>query len=84
MFVDKLRLAVAPQQQGEIVEPGDDSLKLHAFHQKHGDGGFASAQGVEENILEILVFIGHIGLLFLAAEPLVGCCYAAKQARGLG
>jgi hypothetical protein len=34
MLVDKLRVAVAPQKQTEIVEPGDDSLQLHSIDQK--------------------------------------------------
>src|SRR3546814_4257321 len=51
--------------------PGDDALQLDALDQEHGHRGLALAKGVEENILEILVFIGHICLLFLAVEPRV-------------
>jgi hypothetical protein len=69
MLVDKLRLAIAAKQQREIVKPGNDALQFDAFDQKHGYGRLATAQGVQKDILEILIFIGHIGLLFLAATP---------------
>src|SRR3546814_20819707 len=71
MLVNQLRLPVAAEQQREIVEPGDDALQLDALDQEHGHRGLALAKGVEENILEILVFIGHICLLFLAVKPRV-------------
>src|SRR3546814_8519945 len=35
VLVDQLRLAVAAQQHREIVEPGDDSLKLDARSEEH-------------------------------------------------
>ena len=34
MLVDKLRMTVAPEQQTEIVEPGDDALQLYPIYQK--------------------------------------------------
>src|SRR3546814_3929067 len=71
MLVNQLRLPVAAEQQREIVEPGDDALQLDALDQEHGHRGLALSKGVEENILEILVFIGHICLLFLAVKPRV-------------
>ncbi len=47
-----LRLAVAAQQQAEIVEPGDDALQLHALDQKHRDRRLFTPQQVEEGILQ--------------------------------
>src|SRR3546814_2640830 len=70
VLVDELRLAVAAQQQREIVEPGDDSLELDPLDEEHRHRGLVATQSVEKKILKILAFIGHIGLLFLAAIPL--------------
>src|SRR3546814_6254751 len=69
MFVNQLRLAVAAQQQREIVEPGDDSLKLDPLDEEHRHRSLVPPHGVEKKILKILALIGHIGLLFLAAIP---------------
>src|SRR5436309_3158634 len=34
VLVDKLRMTVAPQQQAEIVKPGDNPLQLHSIDEK--------------------------------------------------
>src|SRR3546814_15192290 len=70
-FVKQLRRAFSAEQQLEIVEAGEDAWHLDALDQEHDYRGLALAKGVEENILEILVFIGHICLLFLAVKPRV-------------
>ena len=59
MFVHELRMAVAAQENAEIVEPGDISLKLHSIDQKNRDGRFAFAHSVQERVLQILLFVGH-------------------------
>ena len=59
MLVNQLRLAVAPQQDAEIVEPSDVALKLDAIDQEDGDGGFAFSDCVEERVLQILLFFAH-------------------------
>src|SRR6202140_3543812 len=46
MLVDKLRMTVAPQQQAEIVEPGDNSLQLHSIDQKDRQCRFGFANVV--------------------------------------
>src|SRR3546814_8186168 len=95
MCVKQLRLAVAAQQQREIVEPGDDSLKLDPLDEEHRHRSLVPPHGVEKKILKILALIGHIGLLFLAAIPhrrsvcqtapsLWRHLYAAKHPRRLG
>src|SRR5258708_20743866 len=43
VLVDKLRVGVAPKQYAEIVEPGNDSLELHAIHEEYGDRGLVLA-----------------------------------------
>src|SRR3546814_144139 len=48
VLVDQLRLAVAAQQHREIVEPGDDSLKLDALHEEHRHRRLRLAKRVEE------------------------------------
>src|SRR3569833_972447 len=59
VLVDQLALAVAAQQDAEIVEPGDVALELHAIDQKDGDGAFGFADSVEERVLKVLLFIAH-------------------------
>src|SRR3546814_4881004 len=61
MFVNQLRLAVAAQQQREMVEPGDDSLKLDPLDEEHRHLSLVPPHGVEKKILKILALIGHIG-----------------------
>ena len=53
VLVDKLRLAVATEQDREVVEPGHDALQLDALDQKHGHRGFVLAQDVQKRILKV-------------------------------
>jgi len=63
MLVDKLRLGIAPQQQAEIVEPGDYALQFDAVHEENRDRDFLLTHVVEEGILKVLCFFGgHLGL----------------------
>jgi hypothetical protein len=51
MLVDKLRVTVAPEQQAEIVEPGDNSLQLHSIDQKDRQWRFGFANVIKEGVL---------------------------------
>jgi hypothetical protein len=51
VLVDKLRVTVAPEQKTEIVEPGDDALKLHSIDQEDGERGFGFSDVIEEGVL---------------------------------
>jgi hypothetical protein len=51
MLVYKLRMTVAPQQQAEIVEPGDNALQLYPIDQKDRQWRFGLANVVEEGVL---------------------------------
>eukprot|EP01012_Entosiphon_sulcatum_P012985 TRINITY_DN18264_c0_g1_i1.p2 TRINITY_DN18264_c0_g1~~TRINITY_DN18264_c0_g1_i1.p2 ORF type:complete len:107 (-),score=14.74 TRINITY_DN18264_c0_g1_i1:85-405(-) len=60
VLVDELRMAVAAQQHAEIIEPGDDSLQLHAIDQKDGERRLVLADVIEKGVLEVLrTFRGH-------------------------
>src|SRR5450432_4716424 len=48
VLVDKLRMTVAPKQQAEIVEPGDNALKLHSIDQKDRQWRFGFANVIKE------------------------------------
>ena len=39
VLVHQLGVSVPAQQQREIIEPGDDTLKFHPIDQEDGDGG---------------------------------------------
>ena len=41
VLVDQLGMAIAAQQDAEIVEPGDVALELDAIDQEDGDGSLA-------------------------------------------
>jgi hypothetical protein len=70
MFVDQLRVAISAEQHGEIVEPGDDALQLHAIDQEHRYRRLALANVIEKHILYILrFFVGHGGFLIFVAPP---------------
>jgi hypothetical protein len=51
MLVNELRMAVAPKQQAEIVEPRDNALQLHAIDQKDGQRRLGFPNVVEEGVL---------------------------------
>ena len=59
MFVHELRVPVAAEQDAEIVEPGYVPLKLHSIDQKNRDGRFALTHGIQECVLQTLLFVGH-------------------------
>jgi hypothetical protein len=51
MLVDKLRVTVAPEQQTEIVEPGDNPLQFHSIDQKDRQWRFGFANVIKEGVL---------------------------------
>src|SRR5947207_13156456 len=69
MFVDELRMAVAAEENAEIVEPRYVALKFHSIDQKNRDGGFAFAHGIQERVLQILLFVGHDEPFFFGWLP---------------
>jgi hypothetical protein len=44
-------MTVAPQQQAEIVEPGDDPLQLHPIDQKDRQWRFGFSNVIKEGVL---------------------------------
>jgi hypothetical protein len=60
VLVDKLGLRIAPQQQAEVVKPGDNALKFDAVNEKYRHGHLLFANMVEEGVLQVLhLFTGH-------------------------
>src|SRR5690606_36572252 len=60
MLVNELRVGVASQQHAEIVEPGQDALKLDAVHEEYGDRNLVLSDVLEKNVLNVLrFFTGH-------------------------
>ena len=51
MLVDKLRMTVAPKQQAEIVEPGDNPLQLDSIDQKDRQWRLGFANVIKEGVL---------------------------------
>jgi hypothetical protein len=47
-------MTVAPQQQAEIVEPGDNPLQLHSVDQKDRQWRFGFTNVIKEGVLQIL------------------------------
>src|SRR6185312_5918971 len=74
VLVDELRVSVPAEQDGEIVEPGDDALQLDAVDQEHGHGGLVLPHMVQEDVLNVLRFlVGHGAILLLLVD--VVACY---------
>ena len=59
MLVDQLRLAIATQENAEIVEPRDDALKLHPVDQKDSYGDLGLTDLIEKRILQVLTVVCH-------------------------
>src|SRR3954471_7873220 len=51
VLVDKLRMTVAPKQQAEIVEPGDNSLQLYSVDQEDRKWRFGFSNVIQEGVL---------------------------------
>src|SRR5580700_1666264 len=75
VLVDELGVPVAPQQDREVVEPGDDALELDAVDQEDGHRGLVLAHMVQEHVLHILRFFSSHStiLLVVFAVVFVGC-----------
>src|SRR5690606_55302 len=64
MLVDELRQAVAAQKHAEIIEPGDDSLKLHPVDQEHGHRSLVLANMAQKAVLTVMTFFRHCSCPF--------------------
>jgi hypothetical protein len=87
-------MAIATQQNTEIVEPTDDTLQLHTIDQKDGERRFVFANVVEKCVLQILGFFGrHVFYPLIIVERLLCavivavrwtlCVRASSRRRGL-
>ncbi len=54
VLVDELGMAVAAEQDAEVVEPGHNALQLDAVDQENRERGLVLAHAVEESVLEVL------------------------------
>ena len=54
VLIHELRMAVAAQEDAEIVEPGHDSLQLYAVDEKDGQRGLLLANVIEKRVLKAL------------------------------
>src|SRR5688572_12970111 len=54
VLVDQLRLRIAPKQQAEVVEPGNNALELVPVHEEDRDRDLLLANMIEEGVLQVL------------------------------
>lgn len=59
MFVDELRVPVAPQQHTEIVKPSHDTLKLHAIDEEDRQRRLLLTDVIQKSVLKILRALSH-------------------------
>ena len=59
MLIDQLRLAVATQQDAEVVEPADNALELDTIDEEDGERRLRLAHAVQERVLQILFLFGR-------------------------
>src|SRR5690242_15871225 len=76
VLVDKLGMSIPPEQNGEIVEPGNDPLQFDAVHEKYRYGSLALANMVQEHVLHVLGLLGGHGAVLLFFG---GCKMAARR-----
>jgi hypothetical protein len=59
-------MTIAAQQNAEIIEPGDNALKLDPVDEKNCERGLLLADVIEEGVLQALGFFGcHLKPLVL-------------------
>jgi len=51
MLIDKLRQAIAPEENAEVVKPGDYSLKLDYINKKDRHRDFLLSNVIKKSIL---------------------------------
>jgi hypothetical protein len=54
VFVNQLGMTIPAQKDAEVVEPGNDTLKLHPVHEKDRQGDFLLPDVVQKGVLKIL------------------------------
>src|SRR6056297_1028469 len=76
MLVNQLRLTVAPQQNAEIVEPGNHTLQLDPVDQEYRDRDLGLAHLIEKRVLQILPIRSHsISCLFFLRTPRIDASF---------
>src|SRR5262249_16033881 len=80
MLVDKLRVTVAPEQETEIVEPGDNALQLHSIDQIDHQWRFGFTNVIKEGVLSVLCAVcRHFlsrSLVALIIQPAAALCWS--------
>jgi hypothetical protein len=54
VFVNQLRVSIPAQKDAEIIEPGDDTLKLDAIDKEYRQRDFLLPDIIEKCVLKIL------------------------------
>jgi hypothetical protein len=62
-------MPVAPQQETEIVKPGNDALKLDAVDEKNGQRNLGLANMIEKSVLKILRTVGSHCFIPFFVDP---------------
>src|SRR5262249_9115741 len=80
MLVDKLRVTVAPEQETEIVEPGDNALQLRSIDQKDRQWPFGYTNVSREGFL-CFMFFGRRNFLSrrhvaIIIQPAAALCWS--------
>src|ERR1700712_3455721 len=61
-------MAIPSQQDGKVIEPGDNPLKFDAINEKHRNRRLVFPHMVQEHVLNILRLLsGHRTILFVVA-----------------
>jgi hypothetical protein len=85
MFIYQLRLAIAPQQDAEIVKPGNDTLQFDTVDQEDRHGNFGFPRVVQECVLKVLSVGSHLKTFVLAMTadrfnvPVMSLCFGDAE-----
>jgi hypothetical protein len=61
MFIDKLHMLIALQENRKIIKPCDNALQLDTVYEKHRNSGMGLTNIIQENLLQIAaLFTGHL------------------------
>jgi hypothetical protein len=69
VLVDKLGMAITPQQYTEIVERRHYARQLHAIDQEYRKRDLVLSYGVEEKVLQILGSFRHFVIFHVSPLP---------------
>jgi hypothetical protein len=71
VLINKLRVAITPQQHAKIIKPSHDALQLHPVDEKYRQRCFVLADMIEERVLQACLSFGWHVLFSVSTSGLI-------------